>query len=724
MSTIDPTNVELGAIRLSLREELSFRVERFGGGPCYMVEDPARSRFFRLGLPEYTFLSLLDGRTTISEAVAGTASQTGIEAFTEMQAAAFCRWLVDNELASTEQSASANRLLEKSAQIQRGKRWERLNPIMLKIPLGNPQSLLTGFSRVVGWCFGGVGLALWLPAMCWGLWIVISQWGELANTSAVLSSDNWVWLGTTWFVIKFFHEAAHGVACRRFGGECREVGAVLLLFIPLPYVDVTSSWRFGSKWQRMIVAAAGLYAELFLAALAAICWSYSDSALVQHHAVNVMLTAGVVTLLFNLNPLMRFDGYYLLTDFLELPNLASHGQQDFWYLTRRWLVGITANRPRWPEGQGWVIRMYGFAAFAWRVMICLSLILAAEFLYHGAGVVLAATAVLLWIVLPLCRFLRYLVLGDRINPPHRLRFLLILSVFIAIGYGIWNHVPVVERIRFPAVVDYETVDSVRAGVSGFVQEVRVQPNDEVQKGQVLFVLENEQISARLTELELALKQSELQATRYHRQEQLAAYQLELEQQTALRKKWLELKKESEKQVITAPESGRLLSRNVAEWHGRWVAAGTELAQLGDHETRTVKFQFPQTEIKTIRRQINSPMNIHVWGSPGVLAAPIQMIPPRATVAVAQPRLTALANGPLPIKPASPSIASTDESQQQWELLEPHFTASLDVSTGQLAHLGIGQTAVVEFTTRRGVVGDVVRSQWQRFWNDRHEKFRQ
>jgi len=711
MQHIDSSSYEPGAICLKLRGDLSFRRQSFGDETCYVIEDASASRFYRIGLTEYRFISLLDGRTTIAAAVAHCATQHGDGAITESQAAAFCSWLVQNSLASTPQSRRATRLIEKGEQAAAGRMRQWLNPVTLKIPLGSPNNLVRWITPAVGWVYGGAGFFIWMLTVAAGGYSLFSHWDRISGGSMVLSADNWLWLALTALFLKLIHETAHAVACRRFGGDTREAGILLLLFVPLPYVDVTTAWRFGSKWQRMIVSAAGMYAEIFIAAIAAIVFTQTNSEVAQHHAINIMLTAGFVTVMFNLNPLMRFDGYYILTDLLELPNLGAHGQQDLNYLARRWLLGVKSNRPQWPEGRSAFIRLYGAAALVWRIMICVSLALAAEMLYHGAGIVLAVAAVCLWVVVPVFKFIRYFIVGDPVNPPHRLRFIFIAGTLLLAGSAIWNYAPYIERLQLAAVVECEDIVEVRTATAGFVRKLAVRSGDNVVKGQLLARLENPQLEARIAGLKLAIQQSHLDSTRYHRQGDMPAFQVEVENKLALKKRMAQLQLQASKLTLTAPSKGVILSRNLDDLQNRWLGSGSSFCLLGNDSSQVIYVVIPQSDIAVVRSH-QQPVNVHIWGQPREFNATIQDIESRGTTAVRHPSLTANAGGPLAVH------ATQTAGETTWELLEPHFHARVQAPNLNIQPAGSGQTAMVELTTSRGAIGQVIVARIKEFLLDR------
>lgn len=721
---IDHSSYELGAVRLTLRRDLSFRRQSFGNSNCYIIEDPSTSKFFRIGDPEYTFLSILDGRTSISEAVSETATRTANEAFTETQAAALCSWAVTNSLASTSQSATDIRLIEGSEKAVATRRRQWMNPIMLKLPLGSPDRIVQRIAPLASWMFGPLGYAIWLLVAVVGLYSVLVNWNSWTTQDrSVLARDNWLWLGLTWIILKLAHESAHAVACRRFGGECRESGMLLLLFVPLPYVDVSSAWRFGSKWHRIIVSAAGMYVELFLAACAAIVWTQTDSALIQHHAFNVIVTAGFMTVLFNINPLMRFDGYYILSDMLDMPNLATHGQQDVMHLSRRWLLGTSVNRPSWPEGRASIIRLYGMAAFVWRILICVSLTLAAESLYHGAGIVLATAAVLLWAVIPLAKFARYLSVGDPVNPPNRGRFLAIAGATSLIVFCIATYVPYVQRLQIPAIVDYDPIVSVRAGTSGFVAKVHVESGQVAKEGDPLASLENLQLTARIEEIELAIAQSQLDATRYHRQGNLASFQIELENESVFQKRLDELREQAEQLVVRAPILGRVLSSNLGDLQGRWISSGSELLVIGNDQDRSLHIVIPQSEIDIVRDEVDRDVSIHIWGAGSRdQCGSLELIEPRGTTSLRHPALASVAGGPLAVRPATDfGQQGSQQNTSDWQLLEPHFNGRVRLTASKLGHIGTGQRGIVEFTTSRRTVGEVINQRFMTFFSKRQTR---
>ena len=296
--------MELSNCKLQLRADLSFHLQEYNGAPCYLVEDELNSRFFRIGMAEHHLISLMDGKTTISKAISQSATQLGDQAIDEQDAITICKWLIDSGLATTDASRTSGRLIEAHEKADHKKRMQKMNPVTPKFSLFNPDSFLTKVNGLFGWVFSFPLFLLWCVVVGVALYQVAANWDLITNSSSVFSRDNWIGLGIAWILLKLLHETAHGVACKRFGGDVRQCGIVLIVMIPLPFVDVTSSWRFPSKWQRIFVAGAGMYVEIFCAAVAAIVWCNSDVGVIRQAAFNVMLAGSITTIFFNANPLM------------------------------------------------------------------------------------------------------------------------------------------------------------------------------------------------------------------------------------------------------------------------------------------------------------------------------------------------------------------------------------------------------------------------------------
>lgn len=682
-------------------------MQEYQGEPCYLIEDEFNSRFYRVGIAEYNFISLLDGSTSVSKAVAATAVTMGDKAIKENEAITICKWLVDSGLATTAVSRSAGRLIESHDEADRKKKMAKLNPVTPKFPLFNPDRFLHHMNRAFGWLFSFPMFIVWLAVVLVAIYHVWANWALISGgASAVLAPENWFWLAFTWVGLKIFHELAHGIVCKRFEGEVRQAGIVLIVMIPLPYVDVTSSWRFSSKWHRIYVAAAGMYVEVFVAAIAALVWCYADIGPLRQHMFNIMLAGSITTVFFNANPLMRFDGYYMLTDWLEMPNLGSHGQQWSKWLGKKYYLGLDVKQPTWPEGRGWIVGTYAILALLWKVIICVGLALAAESLLFGLGLILAAVAVVLWVLFPIGKLLKFVFIGEETQEsPSKTRFLALTAVLGMCIYGFLAYVPWLARIKAPAIVEYQEKIDVRTSVSGFLRQLHVDDDAIVEEGQLLAVLENEELDAEILKIEMQLRLAELKARKYKNENNIPAQQVEQQNFSSLQERLNLRLGEMQKLEIRAPRSGQLLAENLDAAVGTYLPPGHHLLSIGSNANKEVLALISQHDVEHFQARQGSELDVHIWGfGSGHVPAMLDQVNPRGQLELPHPAFSSTTGGPLAVKYRPPS---EDEEQQEFELVNPHFLAQVSLSERDSQRLRSGQTGFISFRTSRGSVGEVL-----------------
>lgn len=702
--------VEVLGLTPRLRDDLEIHVQVFGGQTCYVIEDPLHSRFCRVGVAEYTLLSLLDGKTSLADALGQTATLMGTEALSEQEASSLCKWLVDSQLATTQQSQGADRLVDVADTAAQRNLTARANPLFQKFVLFCPDRLVQHASGLAHAIFSRTFLVLWLVTTLWALFALWnSSFTARSHSMGVLAPNDWLCLIGTWLVLKLLHECGHALACKRFGGAVREAGVMFVLLAPLPFVDVTSSWRFDSKWKRIVTAAAGMYVELFVAAVAALIWASTDNPLVEFHARNVVVTATLVTLLFNANPLMRFDGYYILSDWLEHPNLATHGQQLLGWLLRRFLLGMQVERPSWPEGKLPLIASYAVAAFIWRVFISAVLIIAAEALLYGAGVVLALAALGLMLGVPAYRLVKLLRTNSGVDIR---RVAWVSGASLVAAWGAWAWVPWYSSFSAPAIVDFDPAIEIRTPVSGFIRQALVRPGDSVTSGQLLAVLENRELVLEVERLAVQIEQSRQRARQFRFASEIAAFQVENDNRKALEVRQNELAAQVAGMQVRAPASGLVLQCDLHQRLGTYLESGAQLATLGDPKKLRIHAFVPQHELKTSASEQVEQGHVRIWGSEqGEFLAEVTKSCPRATTHLPYKALSAAVGGPLAVRP----VTGADPEKTQWELIEPHVALVLKPKAFLSSHLLLaGQTGYVTLQRADSSLGQHLVSNVQRW----------
>ena len=378
-----PATLPLDA-RFALRGDLIVTPHDAGDASHYVVEDPLRQKFFRVGWREYAVLARLDGSQPIGAILSQSSSRN--DGLSAEETWAVCQWAVQARLvvaADTDRrTGGVNPLVARelpgalqppfanqSPPRAKSSWWPTpFSLLYVQIPICNPDKFLTALLPKVRWLFSAPSVLVWLVTVTAAVIEAARHTGDLAAIAPqILHPDNWLPMFVAWTGLKILHEFGHALACKRFGGHVYRAGVALIMFAPVAFVDVTESWRFRSRWQRIVTAAAGIYVECFVAALAVFVWTHTTNPQLQSFALDICLIASLHTLLANANPLMRFDGYYILSDLTGIPNLYSSAQQELCGAIRRHVFGHAAGVATTTGWRRRFVAAYAWGALAWRI---------------------------------------------------------------------------------------------------------------------------------------------------------------------------------------------------------------------------------------------------------------------------------------------------------------------------------------------------------------------
>ncbi|MCX7258076.1 MAG: hypothetical protein NTZ64_15530, partial [Polaromonas sp.] len=363
-------------LRVALLPSVEVREQTFRGQTWSVLQDTYTQRYFRASRQASRFIQSLDTRKTVEEVWEEFVNQHPEDAPSQEEVIQVLSQLhMSNLLYSLQQSD--NEAIAKRYKAQKNKELlgKLASFLYIRVPLWNPDAWLDRIAPISRLTTGWGAFALWLPVVIMGLVTAFDQRAALLDQSqGVLAVANLPWLYVCMGLLKLFHEAGHAFVCKRFGGEVRTFGLMFLLLTPLPYVDATSSWGFTNRWQRIYVSFAGMAVEFFFAAAAALVWANTGPGLVNSLAFNVMLIGSVSSLLFNGNPLLRFDAYFMLSDYAEIPNLYQKAQQQWKYFGNRYILGTLSAQTKATDDREWYwLTIYGLLSFVYLMMVTLGI---------------------------------------------------------------------------------------------------------------------------------------------------------------------------------------------------------------------------------------------------------------------------------------------------------------------------------------------------------------
>jgi putative peptide zinc metalloprotease protein len=646
-------------------------------GDCVHVEDPVRRKFFRIGASEFALLSDFDGQRPTAEVIRSVNQQLGQREFSLTDAVSIVQWGLRSGLLTLAGG-------ETRAVVQESRRPAN-SLLSIRIPLGSLDHWCERVLPWTNWLFGSSAFVVWLALVLMAAYQVLLDWDRFRSATAeLLVPSNWWTLGLAWLVLKVLHEFAHGLVCKRYGGDVPQAGVALIFFAPVAFVDVTSSWRFPSRWQRIHTAVAGIYVEVAVASLAILAASCVESRPLHHLLDNVAVMASLTTLLFNINPLSRFDGYYILSDLCEVPNLYARGRVALRQFVRRCLLGpqAVAERP------SWLLAGYGLATFLWGLTVLFGLTIAAAYYWHGLGLMLSFVIVINWLRPTLAQGLRSLQTTRALPVEMRRRLVCRSALLTGAAVVVLRFVPWPFVTTAPGLVEFSPMQVVRAESSAFVDRVFVQDGERVEAGQPLLELRNDDLKRERDDLELEIEQSLCRERLAAEQHDIAACQIEQQQREALRRRWAERQRQVERLTVTAPMSGVVVGRQLRFLPGAFVKEGQELLTLGEPTHREFTAVVAQEHALAVQETLAQPVTIVLTGR-GSLTGHVQKIHPRAAMTTEHLCLCAPYGGTLPVRLLGEQERG-HETAPSFELLQPHFRVTISIDAPSSERLAAGE----------------------------------
>ena len=620
------------ALPLRMRPDLVVRPLRRGARNAWTIQDPVTLRYFELRDEEYHILRLLDGRRSLQ------AVQSDFERrFAPMQLEAaqlhgFLGLLHDDGLIVADAPGQGEQLLTRRRK-QRRRKWVGAlgNVLAIRLPGIDAEPVLNWLYPKCRWMFSRTFLAACVVLVAAAATLVAVQFDTLLTRlpefHAFFHTRNVLWIALAVAVAKILHELGHALTCKHFGGEVHELGVMLLVFTPCLYCNVSAAWMLPSKWRRAAVGAAGIGVELVLASVATLLWWFSQPELLNAICLNIMFVCSVSTLLFNGNPLLRFDGYWVLSDVVDVPNMRQQAATIVHRALGRLFLGTELGNARMlPERHRALLAAYYLASIGYRWFIVAAILWFLHSVMKPYGLqslvyVLGAVVVIGMVAPPLWRAGRA-VRGARRNRELKpVRFIVLASATLLLLATVLLY-PFPSRVTAPLIIEPRDATRVYVPVGGTLLEAAA-IGDPIVAGDTLARLQNLELEDELADLAGQVAEQELRLDQLERlrvSDPTAGDQLPVARQTLADLQQRHQRKDDDHRrlVIVAPQSGTILppretvagtpDKELPPWTGTpldrenrgcFLEAGTILCLVGDPASMQAMLVIDQADIDLV-----------------------------------------------------------------------------------------------------------------------------
>jgi putative peptide zinc metalloprotease protein len=670
----------VATMRPRLRPQAQIHRQLNRGQTWYVLQDHQSGRFFRVSPAANLMLCLMNGRRTMQQIWERAGERFGAERPTQDETVKLLVQLHQSDLLDGGLPPDMTELERRADRERRRSLIGRIrSPMAMRFPLFDPERFLERTLPFVRPIFTRAGFAAWLALIALGILLAAQHWSELTSNAVdrMLAAGNIAILVLVYPLIKALHELGHAYATKIRGGEVHEMGIMLLVFLPVPYVDASSSSAFRSRWHRALVGAAGIMVELALASLAMVLWTEIGTGIVRAALFNIMVIGGVSTVLFNGNPLLRFDGYYVLSDIVEIPNLDTRSRRYLLYLIQRYLLGLDdIESPVQGSGErGWFLA-YSIVSFAYRTMMTLAIALFVATKFFVAGIAIALLSVAQMFGVPIWRALRFLVTSPQVRLRRRRALLASGGIALALLALVFL-VPVPYATVAEGVVWVPEDDILRAGADGFVAQLLVPTGGEVVAGQPVIRLEDPIAAAQVNvdRADLAVLQNRFTAVNLI---DLVQMRLAREQLDRARATLTRAEQRVSGLLIRATRSGRFVVPDASKMIGKFVHQGDLLAYVVGPSDVGVHVVIPQSQIDLVRQHVRGVEVRLTERIDRAFAAHIVREPPAALDHAPTPALAPQGGGPMLIDPSDP---------KQRRPLDRFYEIDLKLDGNPVDHIG-------------------------------------
>jgi putative peptide zinc metalloprotease protein len=689
----------LSPLSIGLRRDLEVSRQVANGDIQYVIRDPLTFNSCALAQEDYQVFLHLEHMQSVRQAYENLTARGIISAD---QRDEFFQFVVDLQrhnlilLPIVDGKVLYERFAERR---KKEKASLPMRLISFQLPLFNPDRFLELTKRFAWPLFQSWFLVAWLFMVGLATYMVSARWSDFSSaTASLLALQSLPLLIIILCILKAWHELGHAYACKIFGGTVPEIGLFFIVGTPCAYVDASSAWGFRDRWQRIAVNLAGMYFESLIAIIAVFVWSLTPPGLINSIAHYTIVISTVVTIMFNANPLLKFDGYYVLCDFLNIPNLKRLATASMQHCLKRIFLGIEAPGIGVTWWSDRLFTLFGAASDIYRVTVTLGIFAFLSLQIPTVGLLLGLFYIFAGLIPTIDRIVRYLLFQPETRGSRRRAVLLIGGSAAALTLIIV--MPVWSAISFTGVVGRENETFIRSPEPGFVTTVGFKPSQEVQPGDVLFELTNEELLTRraAAKVEVSKLKSQLLQSLQTAPTEFGLLKQRLHQaELDLR----DVESAIERLTIRAPKDGVLAEWQKNDFEGRFFQSGEPLIKLESGKWVVRAFATDE-EISDSQVAVGDAVEFEVIGQPGKrLHGSVIGVAKSSQTKIDETVLTQLGGGDIGIDPYSQKASEAYFS----------ITMQLDSNPESTMRSGIRVQAMVP--NRRWSLGrSLARKVWQ------------
>ena len=513
MATLADSIVSSSARKLAIRArpDLTARKQRYQGRVYWVVKDPVGLQYYRFEEEEFAILQMLDGESSLEDLAEQFEADFPPQTIRVEELQNFIGMLHRSGLVLSDTAGQGVQLKKRRDERKRKEIIGAMSNILsFKFKGFDPERILNGIYPWVSWFF--TAWATWLSiglAFC-ALSLVIVQFdifqSRLPSFQSFFAAQNWLLIAGVLGVTKVIHEFGHGLSCKHFGGECHEMGVMFLVLTPCLYCNVSDSWMLPSKWHRAAIGAAGMYVEIVIASIATFIWWFSEPSFLNYLCLNIMFVSSVSTILFNANPLLRYDGYYILSDIMEVPNLRQKASSILSRKLGKWCLGLEEpDDPFLPKRNQALFALYTVASFFYRWVVLLSILLFLNKVFEPYGLKILGQMIALvslygLIVMPFVKVYKFFSVPGRWSKVKKVRMFASLGLLAALVGGAF-FIPFPSSVLCSFELQPRDATSVYVEVTGKIEEILVEPGQRVAEGDLLVKLRNLDLEIEIVKLQ-------------------------------------------------------------------------------------------------------------------------------------------------------------------------------------------------------------------------------